>query len=782
KELSFANVRIAGTMMGTSANAEGKFEFRLKPDNYILITSFIGYKSDTTKINLTQNMQVEISLKAISYELNEVIVTPRENPALRIIRKAIESKHIREENLNSYIFKSYTKGIIKTNRPMDSDENSIIINAGDETDSIPLSIEGILENENIGYYKKPDLYKDEIIARKQTANFPSEINFLTGGRLMQNFYTDDVEFFESPLESPISDKALDYYFYYLEDSLMLDDLKIYKILFETDDNSDPGFEGYVYISDSTFSLIKIDVKINDAANPFPAILKEIKVFQQFLSYEDIYMPIDYRLFVDIELSLFGKTLAASFDLNSIYFDYQINPEISPNFFADDVIIKVHNDADDKDSTYWQNTQTIPTNLEEEIAYARIDSLEAIPKDSSFFEFDILDTKLNFSENFQLNGPIGLSHYHFNRVEGHTIDARFSFDEIINKYSYTSLDLDYGFDDKKFKTDFSFGARFGKSNLFRISVNVYDKLKYLFDDTPISNTEFIITYLSLSDKQDFLEYYYSSGADIKFSYEIHPKINLAVTFSHQNDRTAKKNTDFSIFETEKKFSNVLPIFDSKINSISPQIDFTFRKIKYIEDSNGKRKFYMPGPVMTLSLQGIFSNKSILQSNLDFNLFRSIITTNIRPFETTELNTKITTVYSNGPVPFQILQHLTGNIDNFGREYSFRTLGLYEMFGDRVLAFNLQYNLYDELFRYLNLPILEDLKLNLYLHFNAAYLDISDQSKNILTVPYKTFNQPFYEIGFSIGKVIWILPLAVEFTWKLNHKDGNNFVIGLGMFEF
>ena len=48
KELSYANIRVKGTAIGTSANIEGNFELRLEPNNYTLITSFIGYKSDTT--------------------------------------------------------------------------------------------------------------------------------------------------------------------------------------------------------------------------------------------------------------------------------------------------------------------------------------------------------------------------------------------------------------------------------------------------------------------------------------------------------------------------------------------------------------------------------------------------------------------------------------------------------------------------------------------------------------------------------------------------------------
>ena len=53
--LSFANVRIDQTSEGTSANIQGEFQLRLLPGSYNLITSFIGYKSDTLLIHIKNN-------------------------------------------------------------------------------------------------------------------------------------------------------------------------------------------------------------------------------------------------------------------------------------------------------------------------------------------------------------------------------------------------------------------------------------------------------------------------------------------------------------------------------------------------------------------------------------------------------------------------------------------------------------------------------------------------------------------------------------------------------
>src|SRR5574338_1408651 len=54
--LSFANIRIDGTTLGTSANVNGEYELKIKKGEYILIASFICYFSDTLKIVGNKNI------------------------------------------------------------------------------------------------------------------------------------------------------------------------------------------------------------------------------------------------------------------------------------------------------------------------------------------------------------------------------------------------------------------------------------------------------------------------------------------------------------------------------------------------------------------------------------------------------------------------------------------------------------------------------------------------------------------------------------------------------
>ena len=134
-----------------------------------------------------------------------------------------------------------------------------------------------------------------------------------------------------------------------------------------------------------------------------------------------------------------------------------------------------------------------------------------------------------------------------------------------------------------------------------------------------------------------------------------------------------------------------------------------------------------------------------------------------------------IYSDGPVPFQMMYSLPGNIQSLGQSFTFRTLGIGEVFGDRALTLSINNNFNDEIFRLLNLTFLIDWQVNLSAYFNAALLEISPKSRSIITHPFVEFQKPFYEIGFGIGQALF--PFRLEFTWKLNYFGNNNFVIGI-----
>jgi len=769
--IPYSNIRVANTNYGTSSTIDGNFQIQLAKGNYKLIVSNIGYVSDTISIRLNENKNLTIELEPTPINLNEVTVFPGENPALEIIRRVIEAKHERNDKIESYVFRAYTKGIIKTTEYFNSSGSSVGIEVGSKSgDTSNLKITGIIENESKGYFKKPNLYKDEIVARKQSSNTPSSINIFTGGRLIQNFYSDDIRFFNRPLLSPIADEAIEYYDYFIEDTLAMDKHNVFKINFEPLKKINPGFVGTLYVEDKTYNLIKLEAGLNDPANP-GRIFTSIKIIQQFTPHENnIVMPIDYRINVEgnpMGLFKFG------FELNSIFFDYQINKELDKNIF-DMTIIKVNPDADQKDSSYWKSVQTIPNSEEEIVAYKKIDSLETVQK--SFWDnFSFLATNIPINKNFSISGPLSI--YSFNHIEGHTLNFGVNASQLFEKRMNLSLDLSYGFSDKKFKQEFFANYYLGDYRTTNVSFRGFNKLTDLFSES-IRYNKLTSTLTSLFGKYDFRNYFYTKGFSASVQSQVFPILNLGIGFLNRTDNNAYHNSDFSFFNKKKSYNINQSIYETRINAITTSFQIDFRK--FIEDGYFRRKINTEPGYIIFSGNLLFSNSSVLKSKLDFSQYRITINGSVLLFASASSRFSLLGISSSNAVPFQMLYSLPGNIESASQTFTMRTLGTGEVFGDKSIYLSVENNLNDELFRLLGLKFLIDLQMNLSVHFNAAMITISNKSKNILPQNFINnslieFKKPFAEIGFGIGQQLF--PLRIEFTWKLNYLGKNNFVIGI-----
>ncbi len=768
--LSYANVRVMNTNLGTSANIEGEYNLKLQSGNYYIIASYIGYYSDTVFVELSGNVsQLDFKLKQTKLTLADVVIKPGENPAIDIIRRAIEKRKKRNEKLKSYEFEAFTKGVVRTEEDFSTKGNSIGLGIG-SGDSTELKITGILENKSIGLYKKPGEYKEIIIARKQSANFLPTVNMVTGGRVIQNFYENDVNFFGTDLPGPLSDDALDYYYFYIEQVVLMNDKKVYKIFMAPEDYNDPGFEGYIFVTDSTFNLVKVNLRLNRSAN-IGGIFDTINIVQQFDLYDQIYMPVDYRLFLTAN---FLGLARVGFELNSVLYDYQINTVIGDDQFTK-AIVTVLPDADEKDSLYWVTTQSIPNTAEEEFAYARIDSLLKIP--FNFWDrFSLLGTRNYLSDNFAINAPLDI--YKFNRVEGHALKFGFYADDYFNRRLNSSFEISYGFSDKKTKADLSAEYLLGNYRTYSLKFNAYNKLKVLFGNSD-AYSDLSATLLALFNKEEFRDYYYSNGFNFTLNGEVFPVLKLGIGFLNKTDKSATANSDFSFFRKNKEYRVNPPVYETKVNALTANFKLDFRN--YIEDGYFRRRSSFGKFYTIFSGEVIHSNKNLLKSSVDFTTYNLSITSFLRTFNSAYLNLKIYAMYNDGALPYQEMYRIPGNINLVSKNYTFRTLKVNEVFGDRIFTINLEHEFRNELFKMLNVPGFKDWEITLNTFFNVAVSKIGNESAALKSIHIiNSFHKPFYEIGFGIGQ--GILPITLEFAWKLNYRGTNNFVVSLNTIAF
>ncbi len=765
RPLSYANIQIAGTTMGGASNIKGDYKLKLSKGKYTLIASFLGYISDTLKIKLKNNISgLNFHLKKSSVKLPEITVVPGEDPAIGIIRKAIKEKQKRNKQIKSLVFESYTKGVIRTPEPLNLTRGRAGISLG-VGDSSKLPITGIIENQSTGYYKQPDNYKEIIIARKQSANIPSTFNLLTGGRAIKNFNNEKINILNYPIPGPLADDALDYYDYTLVNLSSINNKSVYQINLKPLDSSNPGFKGNLYILDKTYDLIKIDFQLNDAANR-GGILDTINFYQQLMPFNDsLYLPVDFRTIAEVNylgLARFG------FEMNTILYNYKINTNIDENIF-DKAVIKVLPSADDKNPGYWKTIQSIPNTQEENKAYKKIDSLNNVEK-NVLTNISLLSKRIKVGENYSVTGPAGI--YHFNRIEGNSLGFGIYSNRALNKRLNSSLYISRGFSDKKTKVNFYGKYYLGDYRTYSISLKAFNDMETLFGNSESYN-ELTASALSLISKYEFRNYYYSKGFELNFSDEIFPVLSFNVGYKNTTDNNAVTKTNVSLFNHDKKYQSNTPIYETRVNSLSLGFRLDFRN--YIENGYFRRR--ISGGRSFVLLRGVvtISRKETLNSKLDFTQYNLSSFGRIRTMGASFLFFNIKGIYTNGTLPYQYMYSLPGNINATARNFSFRTLNVNEVIGERVVTINIEENFGNELFKLFNIPGFKNWDVQLNAFFNAAYSTIGNSSKSILPLPVKEFTHPFYEIGFGLGHIL--IPIRLEFTWKLNYRGENNFRIGL-----
>ncbi len=261
----------------------------------------------------------------------------------------------------------------------------------------------------------------------------------------------------------------------------------------------------------------------------------------------------------------------------------------------------------------------------------------------------------------------------------------------------------------------------------LKFKLYDKVSGLFSSSDNYNL-FTSTFLSLFTKYDFRDYYYSKGLEFDINSDILPQLNLGIGYITRKDNSAKNNSDFSIFYPSKKYSTNEQIFNTTINAVKASFKIDFRK--YIEDGFFRRKIFTRNNIQ-FEGSATISKNDLLKSELDFSTYNLSTYGSFITAGNWSLDFYAEKIYSTGTVPFQWLYALPGNISAAGKNNTFRTLRIGEIFGDDVTTLFLRHNFQDDLFKLSGIPILSKLQLQLSTHLNIALSDISEKSKLILT---------------------------------------------------
>ncbi len=487
EKLPYTNIHIKGTTNGTSANAEGQYMLELAAGSYEVVFQHIGYKQRIEKVDIQKNIDLNVSLEASQYEIRDVVINGNEDPAIAVIKKAIEKRKYFLNAVESYSCDAYVKGVQRLlDAPFWAEKR--LKSAG-----LVVGKNGVIylsESQSRLYYKKPDKFH-EVIYSSKVSGSARGFTFNTAQNFFFNFYEKSITIpfiAKRPFVSPLSENTFFYYNFKMLGAYKEGDRLINKILVTPKRKADPCFNGILSIVEDNWNIHSLELFLTK--NNGIEYLDTLKVTQYFLPVKnDLWLPTQQRYDAN------GGALGIKADgyFLGIFKNYQINDLLSmpvPNAVKIDSskspqkiakqkkraekkidkqlftpeIVKIESDANKREEAYWDSIRPVPLTEMEANDYVLKDSIEkfkesAVYKDST----DKLNNKPTFfsvltgysyqkrSKQIQIDFPSLLNLVNFNTVEGVVFQTRFSIKKSWDKQRRISFDptFRYGLSNRHF---------------------------------------------------------------------------------------------------------------------------------------------------------------------------------------------------------------------------------------------------------------------------------------------------------------------------------------------
>lgn len=570
--LAFVNIFQEDTYNGTTSNELGNYEFNVLPKGkQTLVFQFLGFKTQKIAIE-TAKLPYTLNVKLVeeSFSLNEVIINTKSNPAIAIIKNAIANRDFNTKNTNKYRADFYSRGIFKLKNAPKKIFGQKIGDLNGALDSTGTGIISLSETFSKIVYEKPNKLSEVVMASKVSGN-NNGYSYNTARSSFYDFYDNTIDFGIAMI-SPIASNALNYYNYKLESTFFDDKNKmVNKIKVSAKRDSEPVFEGYIYIVEDSWAIyaVELDIKGYRIKEDF----LDVMTLKQNFSYNNnskIWTKNTQSL--EITAGAFGIKFNGKY--NYVYNNYEFVTSFAPKTFTNE-ITKIELNANKKDSTFWNSNRPIPLTSEENLDYYRKDSIYTVrnskkyldsidKKNNKFNPLKLLTgyTFKNSSQKYSIsyNGLINIGTLSFNTVQGYNLDSGFKYTNWKNqekKGIYTSLSttFNYGFSEDRLRVTGQFLHRFNNQNYATVYVIGGSSVKQFNPSEPIS--KIVNSISSLYFKNNFMKLYNLESMTIGFTQDIANGVNLNSRIDYQQRKPLFNTTNYSLFNKSNLYTSNNP---------------------------------------------------------------------------------------------------------------------------------------------------------------------------------------------------------------------------------
>ena len=762
--LMYISVYYEGKGVGGVSNANGEYQIETRKGWNEVTFSSVGYRTKVIKITPGQKV-LNVQMAPDDVMLTEVVVKPKKekyskknNPAVDFMRKVIEHKKAQRLDENEYYqYDQYEKMKMSLNDiTPEKMEKGIYkkysflldqIEVSEATNSLILPI-SIQETASQTVFRKDPESKKTII-KGMNSNGINEF-FSTGdmlGTVLQdvftnvNIYDDEIRLLQRRFTSPIAKEGINFYKYYLMDTLTVDKDTCVHLTFVPQNSQDFGFTGHLYVlKDSTYAVKKCIMNLPKKTGV--NFVNQLNIVQQ---YEQLpngnWVLMDDDMLVD--LALVKSTGGIQVQRVTKYSNYKFDP-IEPRMFRLKGSVIKEADMLSKSDEYWAEVRQVPLSKTESTMDVFMNRIEQIPG----FKYIIFGAKV-LIENFVETGSKG----HKSKVDIGPINTMISSNYIdgtrfrlsgmttahFHKHWFLNGYGAYGLKDERWKysgtVTYSFNKRdyvvweFPKHYLSAsYSYDVMSPMdKFLFTD---KDNIFLSVKTTTVDQMSYMR-----DATINYELETLTGFGVKAMLRHRNDEPTGKLEYLRNDAAQTRVHDVTTSEASLTLRYAPGESFVNSKQRRVPVS-------LDAPIFTLTHAMGF--KGVLGGDYSFNRTEASVWKRFwLPASWGKIDCSVKAGAEWNTVPFPLLILPEANLSYITQRETFNLINNMEFLNDRYASMSLSYDMNGKLFN--RIPLIKNLKWREMFRVRALWGTLTDKNN-----PFKSNNPDLFRFPTRDGK--------------------------------
>ncbi|HOY33220.1 MAG TPA: DUF5686 family protein [Bacteroidales bacterium] len=776
--IPFVNVYFAGTGVQTTTDFDGKYSIETKIAKDTLTAQYMGYVTQKKTVVKNKFQYIDFELAPTTFELEEAVILPGENPAEVILKKVIKNKELNnKEFYDAFQYEAYSKIQIDANNYSEKMTNNILLkpfqfvfeNADTSTINgkvyLPVFFTETLSD--IYFRRQPKASREIIKASKVSGMESSDLTQIIGDLYLKiNIYDNYNVLFDKNFVSPIANFGLAYYKYYLIDSGFVNNRWCYHIKFKPRRPQELTYTGNIWINDTTFGVVKVDMRVVRDANI--NIINEIVVNQEFNLIDGKYwMPTVDNMIADLNLTENTSRIVGLYVHKSTSFsNFIVNKILPDNFYNEPVNILVKDSAFKQTTEYWQEHRHDSLTLQEQNIYKMVDTVKTLRAFKIYRDILFALSTNHIQIGYFELGPL-LSMYSFNSVEGQRFRLGFRTSNDFSKKLMITLYGAYGTQDDKFK--------YGGEVLyyFRKKPNTGIRIKYSQDveqlglsSTAISN-DMLLRSVTSRNKADKLTM--SGSFQSSIEQEWFTGLSNSLYFRHRIVFPVSGEPYFKVYENSVLVEkSTFVIAEVQLNT-----RFAYNE-KFLSGEFQRLSLGTKYPIVGVAY--LYGIKNCLRSNYTYHKLDVTFSHwfNVGTLGWSQYIINAGKVW--GRLPYPLLKIHEGNETYIWDKSSFNTMNYYEFISDQYLSLFYTHHFDGLLFNHI--PLLKKLRWREVVYYKGLIGSLSETNKNYSVFPASSYSLkgPYQEVGVGIENIFKFF--RVYGVWRLNylnHPDIRKFMV-------